>query len=103
MELTNAEIIGIVNTISTIVHEKVSGTLKFKLLRSYEKLSNEKETIIKSLDFKNNQLMETEDNLEILKTKQNVDIDKFKEEELSQISLSINDLILLKPIIEEEV
>lgn len=91
-EISNANYV-----LSQLIDEPLKGKFKFKVFNVKAELEKKVEVITKSLED-----VEVEsEREEILQEEQEVNIDKFTEEELEQIDLSIRQISLLKPIIKE--
>ena len=90
-EISNANYV-----LSQFLDEPLKGKFKFKVFNVKSELEKKAEVIAKALDG-----VEDEDEREeIMNEEQEISIDKFTEDELEQIDLSIRQLAMLKPIIE---
>ena len=91
-EISNANYV-----LSQLIDEPLKGKFKFKVFNVKSELEKKVEVITKSLA----DVEDESEREEILQEKQEVNIDKFTEEELEQIDLSIRQISMLKPIIKE--
>ena len=91
-EISNANYV-----LSQLLDEPLKGKFKFKVFNVKSELEKKVEVITKSLE----DVEDESEREEILQEEQEVNIDKFTEEELEQIELSIRQISMLKPIIEE--
>lgn len=92
-EVSNANYV-----LGQLIDEPLKGKFKFKVFNAKAELEKKAEVIAKTL-----QGVEDEaEQEEIMNEEQNVNIDKFTEEELEQIDLSIRQIAMLKPLIEFE-
>lgn len=102
MKLTNNQILSANSALSELVDEKLTGSFKFKIFKIKRSLENEVQSIAAALDFDEDGIPEASDsNNEILGIEQEVDIDYFSVEELSDLPLSIRQISLLDPLIKE--
>ena len=92
-EISNANYV-----LSQLIDEPLKGKFKFKVFNVKAELEKKLEVISKALEGVENEA----EREEIHQEEQEVNIDKFTEEELGQIDLSIRQLAMLKPIIEFE-
>ena len=92
-EISNANYV-----LSQLIDEPLNGKFKFKVFNVKAELEKKVEVIRKSLE----DVEDESEREEILQEEQEVNIDKFTEEELEQIDLSIRQISMLKPIIELE-
>ena len=90
-EISNANYV-----LSQLIDEPLKGKFKFKVFNVKAELEKKVEVITKSLEG----VEDESEREEILQEEQEVNIDKFTEDELEQIDLSIRQLAMLKPIIE---
>ena len=84
--------------LSQLIDEPLKGKFKFKVFNVKAELEKKVEVITKSLE----DVEDESEREEILQEKQEVNIDKFTEDELEQIDLSIRQISMLKPIIQFE-
>lgn len=92
-EISNANYV-----LSQLIDEPLKGKFKFKVFNVKAELEKKVEVITKSLE----DVEDESEREEILQEEQEVNIDKFTEDELEQIDLSIRQISMLKPIIEFE-
>lgn len=92
-EISNANYV-----LSQLLDEPLKGKFKFKVFNVKSELENKAEVIAKTLEG----VEDESERKEILQEEQGVNIDKFTEEELEQIDLSIRQIAMLKPIIKFE-
>ena len=92
-EISNANYV-----LSQLIDEPLKGKFKFKVFNVKAELEKKVEVITKSLEG----VEDESEREEILQEEQEVNIDKFTEDELEQIDLSIRQISMLKPIIKEE-
>ena len=90
-EISNANYV-----LSQLIDEPLKGKFKFKVFNVKAELEKKVEVITKSLEG----VEDEGERKEILQEKQEVNIDKFTEDELEQIDLSIRQISMLKPIIK---
>ena len=76
----------------------LKGKFKFKVFKVKSELEKKAEVIAKALEG----VEDRAEQEEILQEEQEVNIDKFTEDELEQIDLSIRQIAMLKPIIQFE-
>ena len=91
-EISNANYV-----LSQLIDEPLKGKFKFKVFNVKSELEKKVEVITKSLA----DVEDESEREEILQEEQEVNIDKFTEDELEQIDLSIRQISMLKPIIKE--
>ena len=91
-EISNANYV-----LSQLIDEPLKGKFKFKVFNLKAELEKKVEVITKSLA----DVEDESEREEILQEEQEVNIDKFTEDELEQIDLSIRQISMLKPIIKE--
>ena len=91
-EISNANYV-----LSQLIDEPLKGKFKFKVFNVKAELEKKVEVITKSLE----NVEDESEREEILQEEQEVNIDKFTEDELEQIDLSIRQISMLKPIIKE--
>ena len=91
-EISNANYV-----LSQLIDEPLKGKFKFKVFNVKAELEKKVEVITKSLE----DVEDESEREEILQEEQEVNIDKFTEDELEQIDLSIRQISMLKPIIKE--
>ena len=91
-EISNANYV-----LSQLIDEPLKGKFKFKVFNVKAELEKKVEVITKSLA----DVEDESEREEILQEEQEVKIDKFTEDELEQIDLSIRQISMLKPIIKE--
>ena len=91
-EISNANYV-----LSQLIDEPLKGKFKFKVFNVKSELEKKVEVITKSLE----NVEDESEREEILQEEQEVNIDKFTEDELEQIDLSIRQISMLKPIIKE--
>lgn len=91
-EISNANYV-----LSQLIDEPLKGKFKFKVFNVKAELEQKVVVITKSLK----DVEDESEREEILQEEQEVNIDKFTEEELEQIDLSIRQISMLKPIIKE--
>lgn len=92
-EISNANYV-----LSQLIDEPIKGKFKFKVFNVKYELEKRAEVIAKTLDG----VEDVNEREEILQEEQEIDIDKFTEEELAQIDLSLRQISMLKPIIQSE-
>lgn len=92
-EISNANYV-----LSQLIDEPLKGKFKFKVFNVKAELEKKVEVITKSLE----DVEDESEREEILQEEEEVNIDKFTEEELEQIDLSIRQISMLKPIIKNE-
>ena len=92
-EISNANYV-----LSQLIDEPLKGKFKFKVFNVKAELEKKVEVIAKSLEG----VEDKNEREEILQEEQEVNIDKFTEDELEQIELSIRQIGMLKPIIQFE-
>ena len=92
-EISNANYV-----LSQLIDEPLKGKFKFKVFNVKAELEKKMEVITKSLEG----VEDKNEREEILQEEQEVNIDKFTEDELEQIELSIRQIGMLKPIIQFE-
>jgi len=92
-EISNANYV-----LSQLIDEPLKGKFKFKVFNVKSELEKKVEVITKSLE----DVEDKNEREEILQEEQEVNIDKFTEDELEQIDLSIRQVSMLKPIIQFE-
>ena len=92
-EISNANYV-----LSQLIDEPLKGKFKFKVFNVKAELEKKAEVIAKALEG----VEDKNEREEILKEEQEVNIDKFTEDELEQIDLSIRQISMLKPIIQFE-
>lgn len=98
MELKNYEISNINSCLGQLVDQKMRGKLKFKLFRTKAEL----ETCITIIQNTLNGVDDEEEKREILEESQTIYIEKFTEEELEDLPLSMREIGILKPIIGDD-
>ena len=91
-EISNANYV-----LSQLIDEPLKGKFKFKVFNVKAELEKKVEVITNSLE----DVEDESEREEILQEEQEVKIDKFTEDELEQIDLSIRQISMLKPIIKE--
>ena len=91
-EISNANYV-----LSQLIDEPLKGKFKFKVFNVKAELEKKVDVITKSLE----DVEDESEREEILQEEQEVNIDKFTEDELEQIELSIRQISMLKPIIKE--
>jgi ABC-type phosphate transport system auxiliary subunit len=91
-EISNANYV-----LSQLIDEPLKGKFKFKVFNVKSELEKRVEVITKSLEG----VEDESEHEEILQEEQEVKIDKFTEDELEQIDLSLRQISMLKPIIKE--
>ena len=92
-EISNANYV-----LSQLMDEPLKGKFKFKVFKVKSELEKKAEIIVKALEG----VEDKDEQEEILQEEQEVDIEKFTEEELEQIDLSIRQISMLQPIIQFE-
>ena len=92
-EISNANYV-----LSQLIDEPLKGKFKFKVFNVKSELEKKVEVITKALEG----VEDESEREEILQEEQEVKIDKFTEDELEQIDLSIRQISMLKPIIKFE-
>ena len=92
-EISNANYV-----LAQLIDEPLKGRFKFKVFNVKAELEKKVEVITKSLE----DVEDESEREEILQEEQEVNIDKFTEEELEQIDLSIRQIGMLRPIIQFE-
>ena len=78
--------------------QPLKGKFKFKVFKVKAELEKRVEVITKSLEGVNDE----KEREEILQEDQEITVDKFTEDELEQIDLSLRQISMLKPIIQFE-
>ena len=78
--------------------QPLKGKFKFKVFKVKSELEKKAEIIAKALEG----VEDKDEQEEILQEEQEIHIDKFTEDELEQIDLSIRQIAMLKPIIQFE-
>ena len=96
--MKNYEISNVNYVLSQLLDEPLKGKFKFKVFSVKSELEKKVEVISKALEGVENE----SEREEILQEEQEVSIDKFTEEELEQIDLSLRQIAMLKPIIKFE-
>ena len=91
-EISNANYV-----LGQLIDEPLKGKFKFKVFNVKAELEKKVAVITKSLE----DVEDESEREEILQEEQEVNIDKFTEDELEQIELSIRQISMLKPIIKE--
>src|SRR5699024_812848 len=92
-EISNANYV-----LSQLLDEPLKGKFKFKVFNVKSELEKKVEVITKSLE----DVEDESEREEILQEEQEVNIDKFTENELENIDLSLRQMAMLKPIIQFE-
>ena len=92
-EISNANYV-----LSQLIDEPLKGKFKFKVFNVKAELEKKVDVITKSLA----DVEDESEREEILQEEQKVNIDKFTEEELEQIDVSMRQISMLKPIIQFE-
>ena len=95
--MKNYEILNANYVLSQLIDEPLKGKFKFKVFNVKAELEKKVEVITKSLA----DVEDESEREEILQEEQEVNIDKFTEDELEQIDLSIRQISMLKPIIKD--
>ena len=95
--MKNYEIWNVNHVLSQLIDEPLKGKFKFKVFNVKAELEKKVEVITKSLE----DVEDENEREEILQAAQELNIDKFTEDELEQIDLSIRQISMLKPIIKE--
>ena len=96
--MKNYEISNANHALSQLIDEPLKGKFKFKVFNIKAELEKKVEVITKSLEG----VVDEKERYEILQEEQEVKIDKFTEEELEQIDLSMRQISMLKTIIQFE-
>lgn len=86
------------HVLSQLIDEPLKGKFKFKIFNIKAELEKKAQIIAKALEGVNDE----KEREEIMQEEQEVNIDKFTEDELEQIDLSIRQISMLKPIIQFE-
>lgn len=97
MKLTNDQIFSINNVLSTLVHEKVTGSFKFKLFKTKAELEQAIDIVQKTLEG----VVDEDEVTEIAGETQDLNIELLTEEELTPLPLSVAQLFALQEIIEK--
>lgn len=92
-EISNANYV-----LGQLLDEPLKGKFKFKVFNVKSELEKKAEIIGKALEG----VEDKAEQEEILQEEQEISIDKFTEEELEQIDLSLRQIAMLKPIIQFE-
>ena len=92
-EVSNANYV-----LGQLIDAPLKGKFKFKVFNVKSELEKKAEVIAKALEGVEDEAEQEE----ILNEEQEISIDKFTEEELEQIDLSIRQIAMLKPLIEFE-
>ena len=92
-EISNANYV-----LSQLLDEPLKGKFKFKVFNVKAELEKKVEVITKSLE----DVEDESEREEILHEEQEINIDKFTEEELEQIDLTLRQIAMLKPMIKFE-
>ena len=92
-EISNANYV-----LTQFLDEPLKGKFKFKVFKIKSELEKKAEVIAKVLEG----IEDKAEQEEIMNEEQEVNIDKFTEEELENIDLSIRQIAMLKPIIQFE-
>ena len=96
--MKNYEISNANYALGQLMDEPLKGKFKFKVFNVKSELEKKVEVISKSLEG----VEDVSERDEILQQEQEVNIDKFTEEELEQIDLTMRQISLLKPVIKFE-
>ena len=92
-EISNANYV-----LSQLLDEPLKGKFKFKVFNVKSELEKKAEVIGKTLEG----VEDENEREEIMNQEQDVYVDKFTEDELEQIDLSLRQIALLQPIIQFE-
>lgn len=95
--MKNYEISNANYALSQLIDEPLKGKFKFKVFKVKAELEKRVAVLTKALE----DVDDDSEREEILQEEQEVDIDKFTEEELEQIELSLRQISMLQPIIKE--
>ena len=95
--MKNFEISNANYALSQLIDEPLKGKFKFKVFKVKAELEKRMAVLTKTLE----DVDDDSEREEILQEEQEVDIDKFTEEELEQIELSLRQISMLQPIIKE--
>ena len=96
--MKNYEISNANYALGQLLDEPLKGKFKFKVFNIKSELEKKAEVIAKTLE----DVEDDNEREEILQEEQEVNIDKFTEDELEQIDLSLRQIAMLKPIIQFE-
>lgn len=99
MKLTNEQIWRVNLILGKVSNNELSGKLAFKLFRIKKQLEEVVIIIQNSLKGKENEDKEVE---EVMAIENEIYINKLKASELEEVKLSMNDILLLEPIIDFE-
>ena len=92
-EISNANYV-----LSQLIDEPLKGKFKFKVFNVKSALEKKVDIIARALDG----VTDEDEREEILNEEQEISIDKFVEDELEQIDLSIRQIAMLRPLIQFE-
>ena len=92
-EITNANY-----ALGQLIDEPLKGKFKFKVFNVKAELEKKVEVVTKSLEGVEDKVEQEE----IMNEEQEVYVDKFTEDELEQIDLTLRQIAMLKPIIQFE-
>ena len=95
--MKNYEISNANYALSQLIDEPLKGKFKFKVFKVKAELEKRVAVLTKALE----DVDDDSEREDILQEEQEVDIDKFTEEELEQIELSLRQISMLQPIIKE--
>lgn len=95
--MKNYEIANVNAALNELVDEPLKGKFKFKLFKIKATLEGKMEVILKALEG----VEDEKERTEIINEEQEVTVDKLSHEELENIDLSIRQISMLRPIIEE--
>lgn len=96
--MKNYEISNANYALSQLLDEPLKGKLKFKFFNIKAELESKMTVIMKALEG----VEDEEEREEIMQEEQEVTINKFTEEELESIDLTLRQIAMLKPIIKSE-
>ena len=96
--MKNYEISNANYALGQLMDEPLKGKFKFRVFSVKSELEKKMEVITKALE----DVEDVSEREEILQEEQEVSINKFTEDELEQIDLSLRQIAMLEPIIEFE-
>lgn len=94
--MKNYEIANINNALSSLVDQKLTGRLKFKLFKVKRACEQAVDLLSQTMEGVDNQ----EEQMEILNEEQDIKLEKFTMDELEELPLSMKDIGSLAPIID---
>lgn len=96
--MKNYEIANINNALASLVDQKLTGRLKFKLFKVKRACEQAVELLSQAMEGVEN----PEEQMEILNEEQDIKLDKFTMDELEDLPLSMKDIGSLAPVIDFE-